>query len=173
MDIYHSGNEREWVLAIAKSQPQKQCGLIPGKFLDEARPLRDEVCGQYLPDESDDESIYRPLMILSVLLRTKKSQIHSLPVQIWIILTKRESVSSSPSVRARLGLMVGNKYRDRKDGPRKAVTIRHCTISFTMTEAPADGSSITHGRQLQDQHPSARLAFRVYLKDKDDGTETW
>ncbi|BCS18270.1 uncharacterized protein APUU_11098S [Aspergillus puulaauensis] len=34
-----------------------------------------------------------------------------------------------------------------------------------MTEAPADGSSTTHGRQLQDQHPGARLAVRVYLKD--------
>lgn len=80
---------------------------------------------------------------------------------------------------------MANKYRDRKEGPRKAVTIRHCTISFTMTEAPADGfwegrvvtcrTAAPHAwaSEVQDQDPGARLAFWVYLKDKDGETETW
>lgn len=198
------GSLRYGILVLSLSLPQRKRtggghrkvtasktirrGVIPREFLDGVRSLRNEVCDQSLPNESDDESILQAIDDLECPVENEEEpDTFSTGTDLENILTKRESSTPLSSFRARLGLMVGNKYRDRKDGPRKAVTIRHCTISFTMTEAPADGffwvkvelSPVGQrhphawATEAQDQDPGARLAFRVYLKDKDDGTETW
>lgn len=183
------GSLRYGILVLSLSLPQrKRTGaghrkvtasktirrsVIPREFLDEVRSLRNEVCGHCLPIESDDESILRDVEYLEGPVDSEEEpDTFSNGTRLDNIPTRRES-----PLRARFGLM-GSKYRDRKQGPRKAVTIRHCTISFTMTEVPADGfwegrvvtcrTEAPHAwaSEVQDQDPGARLAFRVYLKDK-------
>jgi hypothetical protein len=83
--------------------------------------------------------------------------------------------------------MTGNQYTYRRAGRKKKFTIRHCTISFNMDTPPGDvafwakiemspaGERYPHAwaTEAQDQDPGARLAFRVYLKDPNDDSDTW
>ncbi len=109
--------------------------MIPREFLDEIRSLRNEVCGQYLPSESDDESTLQAIDDLEHRLDNEEEpDTFSTGTDLDNILTKREStIPLSFIVLPRATWFDGgNKYRE-------AVTIRHCTISFTMIGAPADG----------------------------------
>ncbi|KAL3472578.1 hypothetical protein BJX99DRAFT_272814 [Aspergillus californicus] len=163
---------------------------LDNTLLDEVRSLRNEVCGQSLPSESGDESILQAIDDLEYPVDNEEEpepDTFSTGMDLDNTLTTRESTTSLSSFRERFNLMMGNKYRVRKEGPRKSVTIRHCTISFTMTEAPADGffwvkvelSPVgqrhphSWATEVQGQDPGARLAFRIYLKDNNGDTETW
>lgn len=147
--------------------------MIPREFLDEIRSLRNEVCGQYLPNESDDESTLQAIDDLEHPLDNEEEpDTFSTGAGLDNILTKRESTTPLSLV-----VLPGATWFDGGNKYREAVTIRHCTISFTMIEAPADGffwvkvelSPVGQrhpqawATQVQDQDSGARLAFRVYL----------
>lgn len=81
--------------------------MIPREFLDEIRSLRNEVCGQYLPSESDDESTLQAIDDLEHPLDNEEEpDTFSTGADLDNILTEQESTNPLSSFRARFGLMV-------------------------------------------------------------------
>ncbi|KAJ0416557.1 hypothetical protein BJY00DRAFT_316803 [Aspergillus carlsbadensis] len=190
----------------------KQRDVVPREILDKVRLLREEICGHQWTDvepifeavetpvdngdqdlittgpalseifiETETEAIFQAVEIPA---GNKDDQdVSSTGLALSEILSERDSPIS---FKVRFGLMAGHRYQINSTGSRKSFSIRHCAISFTMTEPVENGffwvkaeispqgerHPLAWATNVPDQDPGARLAFRNYHKDADNN-ETW
>ncbi|KAL2864802.1 uncharacterized protein BJX67DRAFT_389692 [Aspergillus lucknowensis] len=150
----------------------KQHDVVPTEILDKVRSLRKEICGHQWTNELETEPTLQQCtdeLDTELIIQEARTPVDN---------DKDQDVfSTGPAlseILTRFGLMAGNRYRIKKAGQVKFLTIRHCTISFTMTEShnegfvwvkaemAPEGERQPHAwvTRVQDQDPGARLAFR-------------